>query len=154
MSMQHRVDTSFSLEKSLKDALERAAKQAGLSQSEACRAAIEDWVAAQEGRDMAEDGEMLLTIFLKHQQEMPLAEINDKLERNGFWKNFPPDGVEVVSYYVMMGIGQVVTLRLPGHRLRDVNLAIERSAWGSFRTEFYATYDFMPVFRQNKARQS
>ena len=101
---------------------------------------------------MAIEGEILLTIFLKHQQEMPLAEINAKLEKNEFWKNFPPEGIEVVSYYVMMGIGQVVTLRVPGHRLREVNLSIEKSAWGSFRTEFYPTYDFMPVFEQNKAQ--
>ncbi|MBK19062.1 MAG: hypothetical protein CMM52_09550 [Rhodospirillaceae bacterium] len=100
---------------------------------------------------MANEGEILLTIFLKHQQEMSLGEINAKLDENEFWKNFPPEGIEVVTWYVMMGIGQVVTLRVPGHRLREVNLAIEKSAWGSFRTEFFATYDFMPVFEANKA---
>ncbi len=52
-----------------------------------------------------------------------------------------------------MGIGQVVTLRVPGHRLRDVNLAIEQSAWGAFETEFYPTYDFRPVWEQIKARE-
>jgi hypothetical protein len=46
----------------------------------------------------------------------------------------------------MMGIGQVVTLRVPPDKLRAVNLAIEHSAWGAFRTEFYATYDFKPVW--------
>ncbi len=51
-------------------------------------------------------GEMLLTILLKHRQSMNLAEINQKLEQTGFWKKFPPEGVEVVSWYVMMGIGQ------------------------------------------------
>ena len=50
-------------------------------------------------------GEMLLTIFLKHRQSMNLAEINEKLDQTGFWRTFPPDGVEVVSWYVMMGIG-------------------------------------------------
>ena len=54
----------------------------------------------------------------------------------------------------MMGIGQVVTLRVPGHRLREVNLSIEKSAWGSFRTEYYPTYGFTPVFDANKSRQS
>jgi hypothetical protein len=100
------------------------------------------------------DGEMMLTIFLKHDQTKTLAEINKHLDETGFWKRFPPEGVEVVSWYVMMGIGQVVTLKLPGHRLRDVNLTIEQSAWGGFATEFYATYDFRPVWEQIRARQS
>jgi hypothetical protein len=89
-------------------------------------------------------GEMLLTVFLKHRQSMNLAEINQKLEDTGFWREFPPDSVEVVSWYVMMGIGQVVTLKLPAEKLRAVNLAIEQNAWGAFETEFYPTYDFPP----------
>ncbi len=102
----------------------------------------------------ANEGEILLTIFLRHQQDKNLGEINAKLDETGFWKKFPPEGIEIVSWYVMMGIGQVVTLRVPGHRLRDVNLAIEQSAWGGFSTEFYPTYDFRPVYEQIKARQT
>ena len=102
----------------------------------------------------ANEGEILLTIFLRHQQDKNLGEINAKLDETGFWKKFPPEGIEIVSWYVMMGIGQVVTLRVPGHRLRDVNLAIEQSAWGGFSTEFYPTYDFRPVYEQIKARQN
>jgi hypothetical protein len=74
--------------------------------------------------EQAVAGEMMLTVFLKHRQSMNLAEINQKLEATGFWKKFPPDGVEVVSWYVMMGIGLVVTLKLPAEQLRAVNLAI------------------------------
>lgn len=90
----------------------------------------------------------LLTIFLKHQQVMNLNEINEKLSKTGFWKNFPPEGIEVVSWYVMMGIGQVVTVKVPATRLREVNLAIEKGAWGAYTTEFYATYDFIPVWKK------
>ena len=72
----------------------------------------------------------------------------------GFWRQFPPDGVEVVSWYVMMGVGQVVTLRLPAHRLREVNPSIERCAWGSFSTEFYPTYDFRPVWEGLKSKNA
>jgi hypothetical protein len=97
-------------------------------------------------------GEMLLTIFLKHRQSMNLAEINQKLEQTGFWQKFPPEGAEVVSWYVMMGIGQVVTLKLPADQLRAVNLTIEQSAWGAFETEFYPTYDFQPVWQGIRAR--
>ncbi|MEM7404383.1 MAG: hypothetical protein AAF458_03775 [Pseudomonadota bacterium] len=93
------------------------------------------------------DDRVLLTVFLKHQQDKNLSEINEKLDATGFWASFPPPGVEVVSWYVMMGIGQVATLSVPAAQLRDVNLAIERKAWGAFDTEFYATYDFVPVWQ-------
>jgi hypothetical protein len=91
------------------------------------------------------DNAVMLTIFLKHDQSRPLAELNAQLEKQGFYKAFPPDGVEVVSWYVMMGIGQVVTLRLPASRLREVNRIFETMAWGAYRTEFYATYDYKPI---------
>jgi hypothetical protein len=45
----------------------------------------------------------------------------------------------------MMGVGQVVTLRLPASRLREVNRVLETTAWGSYRTEFYPTYDYKAV---------
>lgn len=108
---------------------------------------------ASETRAQADD-EILLTILLKHQQNMNLSEINAKLDQTGFWKHFPPAGVEVKSWYVMMGIGQVVTLQLPAKKLREVNLAIEKNAWGAFETEFYPTYDFRAVFEslREKAR--
>ena len=66
-------------------------------------------------------------------------------EQQGFFKAFPPPGVQVVSWYVMMGIGQVVTLRVPADKLRDVNRAIENTAWGGYRTEFYPTYDYKAI---------
>jgi hypothetical protein len=90
-------------------------------------------------------GTFLLTIFLKHDQSKPLEKINAELRQQGFYKAFPPTGIEVVTWYVMMGIGQVVTLRVPAERLREVNRAIEQTAWGGFRTEFYPTYDLKAV---------
>src|SRR5713101_3096406 len=100
------------------------------------------------------DNAVMLTIFLKHDQSRPLSELNAQLEKQGYYKAFPPQGVEVVSWYVMMGIGQVVTLRLPASKLREVNRAIENSAWGAYRTEFYPTYDFKPtgIARHDKAQ--
>ena len=91
------------------------------------------------------DNAVLLTVFFKHDQSRPLSELNAQLERQGFYKAFPPPGIEVVSWYVMMGIGQVVTLRLPASRLREVNRILENTAWGSYRTEFYPTYDYKSV---------
>lgn len=46
----------------------------------------------------------MLTVFLKHDQSRPRSALN--AERQGYYKAFPPEGVEVVSWYVMMGIGQ------------------------------------------------
>jgi hypothetical protein len=97
-------------------------------------------------------GTFLLTIFLKHDQSKPLEQINAQLKQQGFYKAFPPDGVEVVSWYVMMGVGQVVTLRVPAERLREVNRAIEQTAWGGYRTEFYPTYDYKAIGEQAHAK--
>ena len=88
------------------------------------------------------DDAILLTVFLKHDQSKTVGEINERLFRQGFYDKFPPPGIEVVSWYVMMGIGQVVTLRVPASRLREVNVALESSAWGGYHTEFYPTYDY------------
>jgi hypothetical protein len=89
---------------------------------------------------------ILLTIFLKHDQTRTLGDLQAQLKRNGFYQKFPPEGVEVVSWYVVMGVGQVVTLRVPPGKLRAVNLAIEHSAWGAYRTDFYPTYDYKPIW--------
>ncbi|WGD52841.1 hypothetical protein QA641_02505 [Bradyrhizobium sp. CB1650] len=91
------------------------------------------------------DNAVLLTVFFKHDQSRPLNELNAQLEKQGYYKSFPPPGVEVVSWYVMMGIGQVITVRLPASRLREVNRIIEDTAWGPYRTEFYPTYDYKAV---------
>jgi hypothetical protein len=91
------------------------------------------------------DNAVMLTIFLRHDQSRPLGELNAQLEKQGFYKAFPPPGVEVVSWYIMMGIGQVVTLRLPASRLREVNRIFETTAWGAYHTEFYPTYDYKAI---------
>jgi hypothetical protein len=101
--------------------------------------------APVENASPSADNAVMLTIFLKHDQSRPLSELNAQLERQGFYKAFPPAGIEVVSWYIMMGIGQVVTLRLPASRLREVNRVLENTAWGSYRTEFYPTYDYKAI---------
>lgn len=91
------------------------------------------------------DNAILLTIFLKHDQSRPLGELNAQLAKQGFYKAFPPAGMEVVSWHVVMGIGQIITLKLPASRIREVNRVLEDTAWGSYRTEFYPTYDYKSV---------
>jgi hypothetical protein len=98
------------------------------------------------------DGTLLLTVVLKHDQSQNIDQIQQRLAARQWWDRFPPAGCEVVSWTVAMGLGQVVTLRLPPERLPAVNVEIERSAWGVFATEFYATYDFVPVRERIRAR--
>lgn len=101
------------------------------------------------------DDKLLLTIFLKHDQSMNLTEIEKIRTDQGFYKNFPPEGVSVVNWYVVMGIGQVVVLELPASKLAAVNLAIERTAWKAFKTEIYPTYNLYPIVEgklENKSK--
>jgi hypothetical protein len=100
------------------------------------------------------DGTFLLTIFLKHDESKTLPQINQQLKEQGYFKAFPPPGVQVVSWYVMMGIGQVVTLRVPADKLREVNRAIESTAWGGYRTEFYPTYDYKAAAEQMREQNN
>jgi hypothetical protein len=90
----------------------------------------------------------LITIFFRHNQSKNLDEIQAHLKESGFWRDFPPPGIEIVSWVVMMGIGHVVTLRLPPSRLRELNIVVEKKAWKAFTTEFYTTYDFLPHYQQ------
>ena len=103
------------------------------------------------------DDKLLLTIFLKHDQSMNLNEIEKIRTDQGFYKNFPPEGVSVVNWYVVMGIGQMVVLELPASKLAAVNLAIERTAWKAFKTEIYPTYNLYPIVEgklENKSKVS
>jgi hypothetical protein len=98
---------------------------------------------------------ILLTIFLHHDQSKTLDEINKLEDEQGLYKVFPPPGTAVVSWHVVMGIGQIVTLEVPAAKLREVNRVLEKSAWKAFRTDFYPSYDYYPFVRDklaNKAR--
>jgi hypothetical protein len=101
---------------------------------------------------MAEEEKIMLTVFLKHDQSQNIDQIQGKLAERAWWERFPPEGCEIVSWTVAMGIGQIVTLRFPPRLLNMINIEIERSAWGVFSTEFYPTYDFVPV-RERLKRQ-
>ena len=96
-----------------------------------------------------------ITVFLKHDQSKNLFEIKKLLKESNFYKHFPPEGVEVESWKVMMGIGQVVTLRVPPNKLAAVNLAVERYGWKAYTSEFYPTYDLYPHVKKEieKARK-
>ena len=100
------------------------------------------------------DDKLLLTIFLKHDQSMTLNEIEKIRTDQGFYENLPPEGVSVVNWFVVMGLGQVVVLELPTSKLSAVNLAIERTAWKAFTTEMYATYNLYPIIEHKLKNKS
>lgn len=102
----------------------------------------------------ADGDSVMVTIFLKHQEDKNLDSLQAIQKKNKFGNLFPPKGTRVVSWYVMMGIGQVVTIKLTGAQLRDLNTSIEKGAWGAFNTEFYPTYDYAPLWKTEKAKVS
>ena len=122
----------------------------GLAQTHPSAAASTAVPSAQAG---AQKGMMMLTIFFKHDQSKTLDQINAELKAHNYYNAFPPPGIEVVSWYVIMGIGQVVTLRFPAERLREVNVAVEKTAWGGYRTEFYPTYDYKTIWENEIKKQ-
>jgi hypothetical protein len=102
---------------------------------------------AQEATD---DGKIMLTVILRYNENKTIEDIDNHLAQTGFYKNFPPEGVEIVSYNIVMGIGHIITLRLPPDKLREVNVAFEKGVWSAFRTEFYPTYDYVHIFNELK----
>jgi hypothetical protein len=95
---------------------------------------------------------VMLTLVLKHHPGLMLDDVQAKLKASEWWERFPIPGTRVVSWTVAMGFGQIVTLEVPPHLLGLVNLELERSAWGVFKTECYPTYDFVPVRERILAR--
>lgn len=114
---------------------------------------IQETVAAPSEDYTIDSDKMLVTVVLKHQQDKSLSELQKKMDENRFWQSFPPKGMEIDSWYVMMGLGQVITLKVAPQDLRTLNLAVEKSAWGIFETEFYPTYEFKDIAKSIKAKK-
>ena len=103
---------------------------------------------------MASDDRVLLTVLLHHDQSKRLDEITAHLKKTGFYRDFPPKGAEVVSWVVAMSYGFIITLRVEPGAFRDVNLFMERKAWGAFRYEVFPAYDFAPIAAHLKQDQA
>ena len=95
---------------------------------------------------------VLITLILKHHAGLVLDDIQSRLKASQWWERFPIQGTRVVSWTVAMGLGQIVTLQVPPHLLGQLNLELERSAWGVFKVEVYPSYDFVPVRERIKER--
>lgn len=110
-------------------------------------------MADQDPSQIAPDSDrVMITVFLKHTQQLTLDEMGENLRKNGFFKSFPPDGVEVVSWNQLMSFGHVVTLKVPPAKVRELNRALESGSYTTFKSEVYVGYDFWPVIEAIKAR--
>ena len=109
-------------------------------------------VTAQEEPTIDTD-KILITVVLKHQQDKNLTELQKKMDESQFWQSFPPEGMEIESWYIAMGLGQVITVKIHPRDLRKLNLAIEKSAWGAFTTDIYPTYEFRDIAKSIKAKK-
>ncbi|WP_232834978.1 hypothetical protein [Pleomorphovibrio marinus] len=105
---------------------------------------------AQQAEPHSEGDSIMITVMMKHHQDKNIDELREIREKNRFLELFPPESAKVVSWYVMMGIGQVVTVKIPASELRNLNIAVERGVWGAFSTEFYPTYDLYPHIQEEK----
>lgn len=99
---------------------------------------------------MASDQSVLLTVLLHHDQSKTLEEIMAHLRKTGFYRDFPPEGAELVSWVVAMSHGFILHLRVEPGALRNVNRFMEQKAWGAFRYEVFPSYDFAPIAAQLK----
>ncbi|MCK9509297.1 MAG: hypothetical protein M0Q54_12735 [Pigmentiphaga sp.] len=93
-----------------------------------------------------------LTLILKHHQGLVLDDVQSRLKASNWWFDFPPEGVEIVSWEVVMGFAQICILDVPADRLAEVNVELERRAWGVFSVGVHPSYDFVPVRERIKKR--
>ena len=99
---------------------------------------------------MADDQTFMVTVILHHDQAKTLDEIMSHLKKTGFYRDFPPEGSELVSWVVAMSYGFVINLRVRPDGLRSLNRFMEQKAWGAFRYEVYPSYDFQPIAEKLK----
>jgi len=103
---------------------------------------------------MSTSGNVLLTILLHHDQSKTLEEIMNHLKGTGFYRDFPPEGTEVISWTVAMSFGFIIHVRVDTEKLRVLNRFIEQKAWGAFRYQIFPSYDFGPIAAQLKRDHS
>ncbi|HEY7676159.1 MAG TPA: hypothetical protein VIG69_03725 [Candidatus Methylomirabilis sp.] len=93
---------------------------------------------------------VLLTVILHHDQSKTLDEIMAHAKKTGFYRDWPPEGVEPVSWTVAMSYGFIITVRVDADKVRALNRYMESKAWGAWRYEVYPSYDFTAIAAQLK----
>lgn len=100
------------------------------------------------------DNKILVTVILRHDQSKTLDEILAHVKETGFYRDFPPEGSQLVSWTVAMSYGFIIQFRTEPSALRNLNLFFEKKAWGAFRYEVYPSYDFAPIAENLKSEHS
>ena len=103
---------------------------------------------------MSSDQAILVTVILRHDQSKTLDEIMAHTKKTGFYRDFPPEGCELVSWVVAMSYGFIIQLRVESDSLRSLNRFMEQKAWGAFRYEVYPSYDFSAIAGKIKQDQT
>jgi hypothetical protein len=103
---------------------------------------------------MASEERVLLTVLLHHDQSKTIEEIREHLKKTGFYRDFPPEGTELVSWVVAMSFGFIIHVSVEPAKIRNLNRFIESKAWGAFRYEVYPSYDFKAIAAQMKKEHS
>lgn len=103
---------------------------------------------------MTSDQRILVTVVLHHDQSKTLDEIMAHTRATGFYRDFPPEGCEPVSWVVAMSYGFIIQLLVQPDALRSLNRFMEQKAWGAFRYEIYPSYDFRPIAEKFKKEHS
>jgi len=103
---------------------------------------------------MTTDQKFIVTVILRHDQSKTLEQIMTHLRETGFYRDFPPEGSELISWVVAMSYGFIIHLQLEPDGLRNLNRFMEQKAWGAFRYEVYPSYDFKPIAEKLKTDHS
>ena len=99
---------------------------------------------------MASDQSIQVTVFLRHDQSKTLHEIFEHTRSTGFYRDFPPEGVELIYWDTVMSFGFVMHLKVEPGALRNLNRFMEEKAWGAFRYECHPSSDFKAIAAQAK----
>lgn len=103
---------------------------------------------------MASEEKVSLTVILHHDQSKNLDQIMEYTKQTGFYRDFPPEGTELVSWFAAMSFGFMIQVKVEPSKLRNLNRFMEQKAWGAFRYEVYPAYDFQPIAEKLKKEHS
>ncbi|MGH1517355.1 hypothetical protein [Chryseobacterium sp. JK1] len=104
------------------------------------------WAQNQSSIPYKANDSVMVTVVMKHLQENPVDSIQAKVMKQKFYQKLNQSHARILSWNVVMGIGQIMTLRFKPEYTREVNQVFESGAWGGFKTEFYPSYDFLPIY--------
>lgn len=104
------------------------------------------WAQNQSSIPYKANDSVMVTVVMKHLQENPVDSIQARVMKQKFYQKLNKSHARILSWNVVMGIGQIITLRFKPEYTREVNQVFESGAWGGFKTEFYPSYDFLPIY--------